>query len=121
VWWGGSRETLTIPLYSDCLGGFTDGESISASVNGRQKSCGSVWQMNAGRSARTDCGHALRLTLDSEIENPWLSDINLEECEFTTHPLEPVVINAHRWHDPLAEAVIGTLVLQVNVAITTST
>jgi len=113
-WWGGDRETLLVPLYSSCLGGGAE-TTVIASVKAQQTSCGSSWQMNAGRSAKTNCGHALRLVLDDETKNSWLFDDNLQGCAFSSHPIEPVVINAYRWHDPLPNAFIGSLVLEFNV------
>jgi len=117
VWWGGSRETLFIPLYSSCLGGFVEEAKVVASVKAQQESCGSTWQMNAGRLATDACGHALRLTIDSEIENPWLLDGSLQGCTFSSHPMKPIVINARRWHDPLGTALIGTLLLDFDFSL----
>ena len=60
VWWGGSRETVTVPLESTCL---AQGQTVNATMKAQQKVCSSFFQMNAGRTKNT-CPHSLALQLD---------------------------------------------------------
>ena len=109
VWWGGSRDTLTIPMTSSCTS-----QKVTAVVKAQQVSCSSYWQMSAGRGADS-CGHQLVLTADPYDlnlgQNTWIK--NYPGCTFSTHPARPVVISCFRWHDPEGGKILGTLVYDV--------
>lgn len=111
TWWGGSRDTLTIPLVSTC----TD-QIVTASVMAQQISSGSYWQMSAGRSANNN-DHQLYLKLDpynlALNQNTWLH--TYPGCIFITHPVRPVLIKAFRWHDPESGKLLGTMALKIQV------
>jgi hypothetical protein len=110
-WWGGVRDTLNIPLMSSC----TD-QIVTASVMAQQYSFGSYWQMSAGRSAN-NYDHQLYLKLDpynlTLSQNTWLTTYRC--CNFTTHPMRPLVINAFRYHDPDKGKLLGIIVLALQV------
>jgi len=110
-WWGGDSTSLSVPLISfNC-----NKKMVKASIIGTQTSCfwgGAIWQMNAGRSADS-CAHFLMLTLASSSLNTWMIDPTLKGCKFETHPINPIQVNAHRWHDPNGDAVIGRMVLKM--------
>jgi hypothetical protein len=106
---------LSVPLYSSCLGGFVNGSSVTALIKAQQYSCGSGWEMNAGRGADS-CGHSLELTLGSASVNPWRSTTaGFTGCVFSTHPMSPVVIEARRWHDPLGDMLLNTFILNITL------
>ena len=111
VWWGSSRDTLTIPMISSCTN-----QKVTAVVKAQQLSCSSTWQMSAGRGANS-CGHQLVLTADPYDaalgQNTWIK--NYPGCTFSTHPARPVVIGSFRWHEPEAGKHLGTLVLSVQI------
>jgi len=115
IWWGtwGGYTNLSVPLYSSCLGGFVNGFSVTALIKAQQYSCGSRWEMNAGRVANS-CGHSLELTLGSASVNPWRST-TAAGCVLSTHPMSPVVIEARRWHDPLGDMLLNTFILNITL------
>jgi len=112
VWWGGSRTTLNVPLFSTCLGphGF-----VVASLKAQQLVCGtSTWQMNAGRSSQPLCSHQVVLELDDASVNTWLNDPDLSGCALNTHAIKPIVLEAHGWHK---EGHLGSVVLEFKLIV----
>ena len=109
TWWGEDSSNLTVPLRS-----VSCNKEVTAIIRGRQQTnCGTGrWQMNAGRSAN-DCGHFLLLDLLPSSVNPWLVDQSLSGCKFETHPIKPIQINCHRWHDPNGGLLLGRMVLKM--------
>ena len=114
--WNG-YNSLSIPMFSSCLGGFVNGSSVTAIIIAQQCSCNypsSVnicWEMNAGRWANA-CGHTLKLLLAPISFNPWRSTIP-SGCVLSTHPSTPVVIEARRYHSPLENLLLYTFVLNI--------
>ena len=114
-WWGDwdGYTILTVPLFSSCFGGFVNGYSVTAWIKAQQYSCGSRWEMNAGRGADS-CGHSLELTLGDVTVNPWLSR-TATGCLLKSHPMSPVVIEARRWHEPLAGMRLQTFAMNITM------
>jgi len=119
VWWWSvsgvwnGYTNLTVPLYSSCFGGLVNGTSVTALIKAQQFSCGSRWEMNAGRSAN-NCSHTLELTLGSVSVNPWRST-TATGCVLSSHPMNPVIIDALRWHDPLGDTILKTFVMNITL------
>ena len=119
VWWWSvsglwdGYTNLTVPLFSSCFGGFSNGSSITAVIKAQQYSCGYRWEINAGRWADS-CGHSLELTLGDVTVNPWLST-TAAGCVLSSHPMTPVVIEARRWHDPLGAMLLQTFVMNITL------
>ena len=115
IWWGttGGYTNVTVPMFSSCFGGFFNGSSVTLFLKAQQYSCGSRWEMNAGRGADS-CGHALELSVAFPALNPWLSTTPTG-CVLSSHPMTPVVIEARRWHDPLGAMLLQTFVMNITL------
>ena len=64
-------------------------------------------------AATNDCGHFLLLDLLPSSVNTWLVDQSLSGCKFETHPIKPIQINCHRWHNPNGGLLLGRMVLKM--------
>jgi hypothetical protein len=103
VWWGGGGPTvLRVPVV-DSLG-----VAATLRVDAWQESCGSRWDMHAGRGAG-NCTHALVL----QVAATGNDDLIAGET-YATPPSAPLVVDGRRWHDPGARELIGTFALEIS-------
>jgi hypothetical protein len=116
VWWGDSRETLTVPLYAaNC-----NNAEVIASIKAQNKCGNSLFQINAGRGKNDCTEQRLYLELDDSNANLWLLNSTLASCRFETPRVRPVGINSYRWHDPNAEQLLGSMKIAIVVESTTT-
>ena len=103
VWCGGEGPTvLRVPVV-DGSGGVA-----TLVVNAWQESCGSRWDLHAGRGADA-CTHRAVLQLADDNE-----DLT-EGATWRTPRSAPLVIDGRRWHAPDARLLIGTFALDLEV------
>jgi len=109
VWWGGTRETLSVPMVSaNC-----NNAEVIASIKAQNRCGNSLFQMNAGRGANDCLEHNLVLTLDGDDKNPWKNDY--PGCKFETRAVAPVTIMAYPWHGPTSGNLLRTMHLAMIV------
>jgi hypothetical protein len=103
TWWGGAGPTaLNVPVLDSA------GAPATLVLDGWQESCGSRWDMHAGRGAG-DCEHALVLSVAATGNE----GLTVGET-YTTSPSAPLVVDGRRWHVPDARALIGTFALHLS-------
>lgn len=102
VWWGDAGPTvLRVPVVDD------SGAVATMVVNAWQESCGSRWELNAGRGADA-CTHRAVL---QRADDPELA----AGTTWRTPASAPLVIDGRRWHDPDARLLIDTFALDLEV------
>ena len=113
VWWSHNdleHDILNVPLFaSECKAA---GKQVAANIVAQQSDGRSVWQMSAARTA-SNLTYALVLQLGNASHNPWLTDPVIQGCKFES--AEPIVVEARRWHEPNADALLGELNLSFTV------
>ncbi len=104
VWWGtGDPVLLRVPVQNT-----TTGELTLLHVEGLQESCGSRWQMNAGRGAG-ECEHQLVLNVASTGNEHLVSGHS-----YRTLPSAPLEVEGRRWHAPEGGRLEGLFALVVS-------
>ncbi|MEE9383944.1 MAG: M66 family metalloprotease [Nannocystaceae bacterium] len=100
VWWGDAGPTkLRVPVVDDATG-----ELAILVLDAWQEACDARWQIQAARGAG-DCTHHIVLKVtDDDDENAGLQGGHT----YRTAASAPLIVDAHRWHDPDAGRRIRT-------------
>ena len=98
VWWGTSDPTpLTIPMIDQ-----TTGETKALYLNAWKKTCnlgwGTMWSLNSGQVADTDCTYQVYLELPTTGNEHFISGRN-----YLSPASQPIVFEGRYWHTPANE------------------
>jgi len=104
LWWGGAGPTvLRVPVVNESTG---DGATLV--LDAWKEACGSRWELNSGQASDWNCDHAVVLRA-SETGNEGLEAGH----SYRSPGSSPLVVSAHRWHQPGAGEVLQTLALEI--------
>jgi hypothetical protein len=104
LWWGGDGPTvLRVPVADE-----DSGEVVTLVLDSWKEACGSRWELNSGQASDWGCDHAVVLRV-AEAGNEAL----LDGHNYRSPGSSPLVVRAHRWHQPGAGEVLQTLAFEL--------